>query len=281
MNSLNIEVPLFENWNQNNRKEKFVLKRKLRQILDQMLGNNLVEILSSVLTTEEKQGINKDVFRAMSNFSRLSNSVKQKERFKYIQCLKEARLSLDFCKNLGFKASKYLWSTCHRTNHRNKGGRPKIKNEVQNLIDEHLKNSSSVASNPTIKDNSGERISARYCEDTIKEAYKNFNIKIRSGEINCEKISFSSFYKYIGKEYKKPHRLTDLCDYCEYGKKIKAELRHYAIQNGLHVNENIDLDILLNNFQANSDTHKEAIEKINNLKEIVYHKKIANHQRNA
>ena len=278
---LNFEAPLLENWNQQNQKDKYVLKLKLRQILSNISGNNLADMLSSVLTSEEKQSINKDVFRAMRNFSLLSNSVKQKERFKYIRCLKEARLSLDFSKNLGFKASKHLWSTCLRTVPRNKGGRPKIKVEVQKLINEHLENSSSVASNRTIKDKSGEKISARYCEDTIKEAFKKFNNRILSRELNCEKISFSSFYKYFGTEYKKPHRITDLCDYCEYGKKLKAELRLYAIQNGYNNDESVDLDILLRNFEQNRNTHKDAINKINNLKEVDYHKKIANHQRNA
>jgi hypothetical protein len=150
-----------------------------------------------------------------------------------------------------------------------KGGRPKIKNEVQNYIANHLKDSSTVASNRTIKDNSGERISARYCDDTIKEAFKKFDNRILSGELNCERISLSSFYKYVGEEYKKPHRLTDLCDYCEYGKKTRAELRVYAIQNGLNFDESDDLEMILRIFEQNRSTHKEAINKINNLKEVI------------
>ena len=94
---LNFEAPLLENWNQKNQKDKYVLKLKLRQIISNISGNNLADMLSSVLTSEEKQSINKDVFRAMRNFSLLSNSVKQKEKLNYIRCLKEAGLSLDFC----------------------------------------------------------------------------------------------------------------------------------------------------------------------------------------
>ncbi len=33
--------------------------------------------------------------------------------------------------------------------------------------------------------------------------------------------SFSGFYSKIPKNIKKPHRLTDLCEYCEYGKKLE------------------------------------------------------------
>ena len=36
-------------------------------------------------------------------------------------------------------------------------------------------------------------------------------------------ISFSSFYKYLKKNIKKPHRLTDLCEYCEYGKILEKD----------------------------------------------------------
>ena len=86
-NFLNFEVSLLENWNLKSQKDKFVLKIKLRQILNQISGNNLEEMLSSILTPHEKQGINKDVFRAMRNFSQLSNLVKQKEKFNYIRCL--------------------------------------------------------------------------------------------------------------------------------------------------------------------------------------------------
>jgi len=142
----------------------------------------------------------------------LANSVKQKEKFNYIKCLKEAGLSLDFCKNLGFKASKHLWSTCLRTNQRKKGGRPKIKNEVQNFIANHLKDSSTVASNRTIKDNSGERINARYCDDTIKEAFKKFGSCKSRDHVSRFVIQFVffmiHFVKYIldHQMYKNDHR---------------------------------------------------------------------------
>lgn len=39
-------------------------------------------------------------------------------------------------------------------------------------------------------------------------------------------MSKETFFKYLKKsgEFKKPHRLTDLCDYCEKGKELKKKI---------------------------------------------------------
>ncbi len=34
------------------------------------------------------------------------------------------------------------------------------------------------------------------------------------------KLSFSTFYKYVENQFKKPHRFSDLCEYCEHYKVI-------------------------------------------------------------
>ena len=38
------------------------------------------------------------------------------------------------------------------------------------------------------------------------------------------KLSKSCFNSYIGSEFKKPHRTSDLCDHCEMGKEIKKQI---------------------------------------------------------
>lgn len=50
---------------------------------------------------------------------------------------------------------------------------------------------------------------------SISETYQKFESK--------NELCFKTFYSYVGKEFKKPHRLTDLCDYCEQGIKIKKK----------------------------------------------------------
>jgi hypothetical protein len=52
---------------------------------------------------------------------------------------------------------------------------------------------------------------------SITEAYQLFP--------NKDQLSFSSFYKYIEDKYKHPHRLTDLCDYCEQYKSLRYKIK--------------------------------------------------------
>ena len=44
------------------------------------------------------------------------------------------------------------------------------------------------------------------------------------------KLSISSFEKYTGKEFKKPHRLSDKCDYCEEAKSIKKLIENEILK---------------------------------------------------
>ncbi len=61
---------------------------------------------------------------------------------------------------------------------------------------------SSIAANRFLKK---KEKNAFYCSTSLVEAYSNLNLD----------ISFSTFYKYVGDEFKKPHRFSDLCEYCE------------------------------------------------------------------
>ena len=51
---------------------------------------------------------------------------------------------------------------------------------------------------------------AYYCNISLLEAYSKFG--------SNNQLSFSTFYKYLGPQFKKPHRFSDLCEYCENNK---------------------------------------------------------------
>ena len=70
-----------------------------------------------------------------------------------------------------------------------------------------MSNNSSIAANRYLKRHS---TSVMYRNSTIIEAHRTFAFR--------KAVPFSSFYKYIEKKFKKPHRLSDLCDYCEENK---------------------------------------------------------------
>ena len=61
----------------------------------------------------------------------------------------------------------------------------------------------------------------RYRSVSLTEAYMTFCFK--------EEISFSTFCKKINKIYKKPHRLSDKCDHCEFGKALKREIMEASV----------------------------------------------------
>ncbi len=52
-----------------------------------------------------------------------------------------------------------------------------------------------------------------------------------------DEISFSTFCNKIDNIYKKPHRLTDLCEYCEIGNELKKEIQHFIQEYGFEYNE--------------------------------------------
>ncbi len=72
-----------------------------------------------------------------------------------------------------------------------------------------MENHSSIAANRFLK--KCDR-NAFYCSTSLEEAFSKF--------VSEPAISFATFYKYIGEEFKKPHRFSDLCDYCENYKVI-------------------------------------------------------------
>ena len=95
-----------------------------------------------------------------------------------------------------------------------------IKKEIVESINEHVKSLSHVASNRLIskKDKSGEKEAVRYLECTVKDAYRSFKDK--------DSVNFSTFCRCIEKKYKKPHRLTDLCRYCEHGHSLTKQIKN-------------------------------------------------------
>jgi hypothetical protein len=89
-----------------------------------------------------------------------------------------------------------------------KGGRKPLPNSNILAINRHMESMSSIAANRYLKKN---KINAFYCSTSLVEAYSKFDLE----------LSFSTFYKYVDDYFKKPHRLSDLCEYCEHYKTLK------------------------------------------------------------
>ena len=156
-------------------------------------------------------------------------------------------------------------------------------------MNEHVKSLSNVASNGVVcsnpkKQGDKEIVTVRYLNCSFKEAYRKFKFK--------KEICFTTFCKYIQKRYKKPHRLTDICRYCEYGLEMKKEVIKFAkendyLQNSLVPSENSNSKIntadILQFFKSmkKDDQTNEAIMKIEDIRAVQFHKKIAAIQRES
>ena len=148
-----------------------------------------------------------------------------------------------------------------------------------------MKNISHNASNRLVclnpkQSSEKETVSVRYLDRTLKEAYRCFK--------GNKSICFSTFCKYIEKRYKKPHHLTDICRYCEYGMKLKKEIikRSKEVNYSQNVyNEkddskfNVNTSDLLMFFKSINE--KDVLSKINDLVAIKFHRKISQIQRES
>ena len=178
-----------------------------------------------------------------------------------------------------------------------------------------MKKNSSPASNRTIRDKTEKksskktkrisvRLPIRYLSDNKTELYKQFYENNTNLIANQNlKMCKTTFNKYLNETqiYKKPHRLTDLCDYCEFGLKLKKELSSILIADQQEqMAENFDINEILNYYKmrnlelemtqrddANemiteqSENIKSCIKKINEFKVIKTHKYVAKTQREA
>ena len=151
---------------------------------------------------------------ALKKYASIFNSEEQKKKYKLLCPLKEAKFSLRQAKSFDFKAGDLMWTNCSNWHARNKGGRPKLEESIAENINYYMKKRSSPAGNRYLKKL---KMNAMYRNSTYKTAFNEYPLKDKI------RLSFSTFKKKICKRFKKPHRLSDLCDLCEQGKvKIKS-----------------------------------------------------------
>ena len=166
-----------------------------------------MELLKKILNKEKVFEIAQHQTKALNTFADLFNGEKQKLKFKYLFPIKSSGLNINDARKLGFKVSKNMWKNCSNVLKRNNGGRPKTLASVKKALNQHIESNSAVASNRYLKKLG---TCVFYRNISIKASYENFKGK--------EMISYSGFYKHMQKKYKKPHRFTDLCEYCELNK---------------------------------------------------------------
>ena len=145
------------------------------------------------------------------------------------------------------------------------GGGQEINQTKQDLISEFLKNNSKIASNRVTKSKdfkNADRLNdtllpVRYLEDNKTELFKKYYLTYGN-------ISKSTFFKYlnINKQYKNPHRLTDLCDYCEWARNTKSEISRYLTDaKEFELKENFKVEELIGYFDLKKRNTLSMVEK--------------------
>jgi hypothetical protein len=159
-----------------------------------------------ILCQSEKYSLVPELVETLMNYAKIFNSKKQKKKYKYLLPLKQAGFSKKEALYFGFKVSKWLWDQ-NISKKRNNGGRPKINALFTEKIRNFFLENSTEAANRFLK---LQGKNAMYRRFTFIDAYREFMYK--------ENISLSSFKKYVPHNIKKPHRLSDLCAYCQQNK---------------------------------------------------------------
>ena len=224
---------------------------QIHKLLEDLSGNDIKSMLRDVLRFTDLQNLNDKYFSAISNIGTMYKNNKIEKNFKphvkrkIIKQIKLSNIQYLDARSMGFKCSKYLWSKCLVEYEPKKRGRHLINDDLIASIQTHLESCSEIAPNrsiksPTKSDVPSYNVPVFYRNRTLKEIYSSFPHK--------EEISFASFCNYINPTIKKPHRFSDLCEICEFGRNLKFKLAEIAIEEGFICNN------LNNEFDTNELT---------------------------
>ena len=134
----------------------------------------------------------------------------------------EQGISYREARDMGFKTSKRLWKVSLLNRPDLKRGRKPLSTVLIGSLNKHIESMSNFAANRTVKsqyltkDKEKEDLPVINRTATLHSLYESFQ--------HNHKLSFSSFNKYKSKRLKKPHRQSDVCEYCSVGKSLEKTL---------------------------------------------------------
>ena len=122
------------------------LVTNIRSILQLLSGNEIINLLKDVIRKNEMKEIAEKYYKGLIGLSIPINKVKPKNKHFFIHQLKVANFSLNEIKEMNFKCSKFLWSSCKRTNERLEGGQPRISDKNISAINSIMEKYSTISS---------------------------------------------------------------------------------------------------------------------------------------
>ncbi|RNA02663.1 ubiquitin carboxyl-terminal hydrolase 7 [Brachionus plicatilis] len=256
-------------WTSNSFIDRRNLKTFVRNFLLFLSGNDINGMLNEVLYDFEKNLLQSKYKTALRYFSRIYNEAKPKDKHQYLYPLRISGLKKKEAESLNFFSTSYMWQKCLNKNIRNIGGRKRLSSFFVDQIENHMKSISTIAANRFLKK---KQTNAYYTSTSMLKAYQNFQYK---------DISYSSFYKYVDEKFKKPHRISDLCDYCENNKDLKKQLFKYALENGYDGPDDYSLVKEFIIIKKTGNVLLGQIELFTKIESINLHSDIANRQRDS
>ena len=162
-------------------------------------------MIADIFNKEEISFFNSRHVAALNNIAKLYKGVPKYEKYQYINALRSAKLTLPEVRSLGFNCSNNLWKSSLNKEPRGPVGRKCLKTEIRSSMNNYLDKNSEIAANRTVLiknpddlESDKQIVSVKYRHTNLTDLYTNFDRK--------EELSYSSFYKYVPKEIKKPHR---------------------------------------------------------------------------
>ena len=111
---LNQNLEPMRNWSTYKDITRIGLRKKIRILLQLLSGDEMLLMLKEVLFDNEKEYFCSNLYDALSNLSFIYQSRKQIRRYSIASALKNARLSLEKSRSLGYNISKGLWTSCSK-----------------------------------------------------------------------------------------------------------------------------------------------------------------------
>jgi hypothetical protein len=99
-------------WSEYTGPYKIYQKEKIRNILSIMSGNDMINMLKYILNEDEKDQISENLIKSIKNLSFIYGAKSPIKKYMIAKSLRDANLTINKSKMLGYNISKKLWNKC-------------------------------------------------------------------------------------------------------------------------------------------------------------------------
>lgn len=198
----------------------YKMKSDLRLFLDNISGGDISAMIRSLLTPDELEMVTPAIFSATRNVAKHYNSIVSAERHSWLAAYKnpggKQLLSRKDMQNLGFLVSEEMWNSCTKPRGIVKGRIPRERAEMTEKVDLYLEKHTETMRGREVFSAKKQKVDARRVDVPFWELYQTFPLR--------DQISYKTFLKYRDPCFKQTSKKSDMCDYCDDGKKARKSM---------------------------------------------------------